>query len=159
MLPTYQELGWRGHLLKGDVTPYEYYVKWVTREREGSKISKNWWRHLCTAPLLFYYYFTCVIIFVNRPCVPFVWTVWRIWSFCAVMEPARCVETECQNVPFAEKQWKDGYYCTEFLWFMGSNIIADIYSIYLQPGRAQGVNDTRDRIYINIYLTHYVTSG
>ena len=25
-------------------------VKWVTRGREGSKISKNGWRHLCMAP-------------------------------------------------------------------------------------------------------------
>ena len=30
-----------GDLPKGDVTPQPYLVQWVTRGREGSKISKN----------------------------------------------------------------------------------------------------------------------
>ena len=34
-------LGGRGDLSKGDVTPYAYLVKLVTRGKEGSKISKN----------------------------------------------------------------------------------------------------------------------
>ena len=33
--------GGRGDLPKGYVTPYAYFVKWVMREREGSKFSKN----------------------------------------------------------------------------------------------------------------------
>ena len=37
MLP---HLGGRGDLPKGDITPEVYLVKWMTRGREGSKISK-----------------------------------------------------------------------------------------------------------------------
>ena len=38
-------------LPKGDVTPYDYLVKWVTRgRRKGSKISKNGWRNLWMTP-------------------------------------------------------------------------------------------------------------
>ena len=36
----------KGDLPKGDVTRQVYLVKWVTRMREGSKISKNWFCHL-----------------------------------------------------------------------------------------------------------------
>jgi len=39
-------LGAGGDLPKGYVTPYAYFVKWVIREREGSKFSKNGRRHL-----------------------------------------------------------------------------------------------------------------
>ena len=38
----------KGDLPKGDVTLQAYLVKWVTRMREGSKISKNWFCHLWT---------------------------------------------------------------------------------------------------------------
>ena len=32
------------------------------------------------------------------------------------MEPAKCVEIECQNVPYAEKLWKEEYCYTKFVW-------------------------------------------
>ena len=40
----------RGDLPKGDITAWAYLVKWLTRGREGSKISKNGWRQSWTAP-------------------------------------------------------------------------------------------------------------
>ena len=46
-------LGRKGDLPKGDVTTYAYLVKWVTRGRDGSKISKNGCHHLWTVRYLF----------------------------------------------------------------------------------------------------------
>ena len=42
----YQPLRIEGVVPKGDVTPKAFLVKWVTRGRERSKISKNEWRHI-----------------------------------------------------------------------------------------------------------------
>ena len=41
-------------MAKVDVIPYVNVVKWVTRDREGSKISKNGWCHLWKAQKLIY---------------------------------------------------------------------------------------------------------
>ena len=38
----------KGDLLKGDVAPQAYLLKWVTVKGGGAKISKSGWRHLWT---------------------------------------------------------------------------------------------------------------
>ena len=45
----------RGGLPKGDITSWAYLVKWVTRGRDGSKISKNGWHNLWMAPCMLKY--------------------------------------------------------------------------------------------------------
>ena len=51
------------------------------------------------------------LLFFFRPCVLSVWIDWRIWYFYVATVPARCVVTECQNVPFVGKRSKEEFCC------------------------------------------------